>query len=182
MSVVANDTVVGLQRTIAELRQQLDERGAELNEAVKQQSATADVLQVINQSRGDLAPVFEAVLDKALGLCGAAFGILRTYDGARLHVAAFRGAPPAYAEHLRRAPPSVGLGPDNALVRLLRGESVVHIADAAEDEALPVGGPIAPRRCRPGPCARAARCTAAQEQRPARRLRDLPPGGSVVLR
>src|SRR5215469_10308505 len=142
MSVVANDTVTGLQRTIAELRRQLDERSAESNEAVKQQSATADVLQVINQSRGDLAPVFEAVLDKALGLCGAAFGILRTYDGARLQVAAFRGAPPAYAEYLRRAPPSVGLGPDNALVRLLRGEPMVHIADAAEDKAYLSGDPL----------------------------------------
>ena len=70
MSVVANDTVTGLRRTIAKLRQQLGECRAELNEAVKQQSATADVLQVINQSRGDLVPVFEAVLDKALGLCG----------------------------------------------------------------------------------------------------------------
>ena len=142
MSVVANDTVTGLRRTIAKLRQQLGECRAELNEAVKQQSATADVLQVINQSRGDLTPVFEAVLDKALGLCGAAFGILRTYDGARLHVAAFRGAPPAYAEHLRRAPPSVGLGPDNVLVRLLRGEPVVHIADAAEDTAYLSGDPL----------------------------------------
>jgi GAF domain-containing protein len=142
MSIVANDTVTGLRRTIAELRQQLDERSAELNEAVKQQSATADVLQVINQSRGDLVPVFEAVLDKALGLCGAAFGILRTYDGARLHVAAFRGAPPAYAEHLRRARPSVGLGPDNVLVRLLHGEPVVHIADAAEDTAYLSGDPL----------------------------------------
>jgi len=142
MSVVANDTVTGLRRTIAELRQQLGDCRAELNEAVKQQSATADVLQVINQSRGDLTPVFEAVLDKALGLCGAAFGILRTYDGARLHMAAFRGAPPAYAEHLRRAPPSVGLGPDNALVRLLRGEPVVHIADAAEDRAYLSGDPL----------------------------------------
>ena len=142
MSVVANDTVTGLRRTIAELRQQLGECRAELNEAVKQQSATADELQVINQTRGDLAPVFEAVLDKALGLCGAAFGILRTYDGARLHVAALRGVPPAYAEHLRRAPPSVGLAPDNALVRLLRGEPVVHIADAAEDTAYLSGDPL----------------------------------------
>lgn len=168
MSVVANDTVTGLRRTIAELRQQLGECRAELNEAVKQQSATADVLQVINQSRGDLTPVFEAVLDKALGLCGAAFGILRTYDGARLHMAAFRGAPPAYAEHLRRAPPSVGLGPDNALVRLLRGEPVVHIADAAEDRAYLSGDPLraplstwaARARCSVYRCAGTMRCSA----------------------
>ncbi|MBV9114079.1 MAG: GAF domain-containing protein [Hyphomicrobiales bacterium] len=109
----------------------------ETRETLEQQTATAEVLQVINRSPGDLAPVFDAMLDKALGLCGAAFGVLWTYDGERMHAAAVRGLSPPFAEYLRRAPHEVG--PDNAHGRLLRGEPYVHILDAKQDKAYQLG-------------------------------------------
>jgi two-component system NtrC family sensor kinase len=112
----------------------------EQQEALEQQTATADVLRVINGSPGDLAPVFQAMLDKALRLCGAAFGCLWTYDGERAHAVALRGAPPAFAEFLTRAPHAIG--PDNAHGRLLRGEQVVHIEDVANDEAYRSGDSV----------------------------------------
>jgi PAS domain S-box-containing protein len=112
----------------------------ELRESLEQQQAIAEVLQVINSSPGDLEPVFDAMLEKALGLCGAAFGALWTYDGERVHAAAVQGAPPAFKEFLTRAPHAVG--PDNAHGRLLRGEPVVHIADVARDEAYRSGDPV----------------------------------------
>jgi PAS domain S-box-containing protein len=112
----------------------------ETREALEQQTATAEVLQVINSSPGDLAPVFDAALDKALRLCDAAFGALSIYEGNDLHhVVAMRGVPVAIAELFRQP---VHLGPETGMGRLVRGERVVHIADAADDDGYRFGNPV----------------------------------------
>jgi two-component system NtrC family sensor kinase len=112
---------------------------AEQREALEQQTATAEVLQVINASPGDLAPVFDAMLDKAVDLCGAAFGILLTYDGERFHHVAFRSIPAAYVEFMREHPPNYG--PENAPGRLALGERLVHVFDITDSDAYRSGDP-----------------------------------------
>ncbi|MBV9202668.1 MAG: GAF domain-containing protein [Alphaproteobacteria bacterium] len=111
----------------------------ETREALEQQTATAEVLQVINSSPGDLAPVFDAILEKAMELCGAAFGMLQTYDGERFEAAALRGLPPAYAEFLRTDPPRSG--PGTAPTRIVSGERIVHIPDLKAEPAYRDGDP-----------------------------------------
>src|SRR5271156_3826474 len=140
MTATIDQAAADPQQTIAELERKLHERTAQLDEALAQQTATSEVLEVINSSPGDLAPVFDAMLDKALQLCEANFGVLWTYDGERIHCKAYRGFLPGAAEFLTRTPHPVG--PDNAHGRLLRGEPVVHVADLREDEAYRSGDPL----------------------------------------
>jgi 3-mercaptopyruvate sulfurtransferase SseA/class 3 adenylate cyclase len=111
----------------------------ETREALEQQTATAEVLGVINSSPGDLTPVFDAMLEKALHLCGAAFGILRTYDGKRFHTAATRGVPEIYAEFLRTNPQLAA--PGTLGVRIAAGEPVVHVLDRKAEAAYWEGEP-----------------------------------------
>jgi GAF domain-containing protein len=110
----------------------------ETREALEQQTATAEVLQVINSSPGDLAPVFDAMLEKALRLCGASFGVLRTYDGDKLHPASMQGVPEAYAEFARGP---ITILPGTAAGRIRDGADFVHAADLREDEGYKLGAP-----------------------------------------
>jgi GAF domain-containing protein len=105
----------------------------ETQEALEQQTATAEVLQVINSSPGNLGPVFDEMLEKAVGLCDAAYGVLRTFDGEFFHLVAMRGEPDAVV-HLKQLG-AIDLGSvhaDDMLGRIVRGEAVVHIADIRE--------------------------------------------------
>jgi GAF domain-containing protein/nitrogen-specific signal transduction histidine kinase len=107
----------------------------ETREALEQQTATAEVLQVINSSPGDLAPVFDVILEKALHLCEAALGLLHTYDGERFRALAVGGVSGAEAEPLREWVPD----PGGALQQIVDGDQVVHIPDVVDTEAYRSG-------------------------------------------
>ena len=132
-------TIAELERQIDRLHGELRQRTAERDAALAREIAIAEVLQVINASPGDLAPVFDAMLDKALQLCGAAFGILNTYDGVRFDVGALRGVPAEVEAVLRTAQPSAhGVG-----ASVLQGEDIIRINDFAQSPAYLAGAPRA---------------------------------------
>jgi two-component system, NtrC family, sensor kinase len=115
-------------RLLNELRQ----RSADLTEALEQQTATSDVLQVISGSPGDLQPVFAVILNKAAGICDASFGNIFRWEGNALWLVATHNTPPAFAEHRRRAP--FRPNQTNPIGQMLRTSAAYHVADLALDE------------------------------------------------
>jgi signal transduction histidine kinase/DNA-binding response OmpR family regulator len=129
MSAAPDNTLADPEQRMADLERQLAECKAERDEALQRETATAKVLRVINSSPGELAPVFEAVLQSAVRICEANFGILYLYlrETDAFRAVAMHNAPPAYAEARTRAllrPP-----PDAPLGRVAITKQLAHIAD-----------------------------------------------------
>src|SRR4029077_18179717 len=85
---------------VADLREQLDRRTRELDDALQQQVATSEVLRIIRHSPADAQPVFDAIVQSASRLCGAIFGVVYLYDGDRLRIAATNNFTPTATIHL----------------------------------------------------------------------------------
>jgi GAF domain-containing protein len=106
----------------------------ELHEALEQQTATSEVLQVISSSPGALQEVFDTMLEKAARVCDAKFGNIYRWDGDALHLAATHNTPQAFAEARRRSP--LRPDPNLPLGRVIANKTVIHVADARAEEAF----------------------------------------------
>jgi two-component system NtrC family sensor kinase len=130
----------------ADLQKQVAALTSELEEAREQQAATSDVLKVISSSPGELEPVFKAMLESALRICEAEFGMLMLHhsgDGS-FDTRVMVGAPPALVDallHRSFTPP-----PGNPLDRMLRTKKTVHVVDAAAEKAKPLSAQLAGAR------------------------------------
>jgi two-component system, NtrC family, sensor kinase len=106
----------------------------ELRQSLEQQTATADVLQVISRSTGDLEPVFATMLQKAVSICDAGFGNIWRVEGDGLRIVATHNTPPVFAE-ARKSSPYFTPGPKNPIRRMMTTKAVVHVLDNAATEA-----------------------------------------------
>jgi hypothetical protein len=107
---------------------------------LEQQTATSEVLQVISSSPGDVQPVFEAMLEKAVRICGATFGNLFLCEDRAFRVVAMHNAPPAYAEARMLEP--IHPGPATALGRLARTKQAAQIDDLMAEPGYVARDPL----------------------------------------
>ncbi|MGC1622958.1 MAG: GAF domain-containing protein, partial [Pseudolabrys sp.] len=111
----------------------------ERDEALEQLTATSDVLQIISKSPGKLEPVFTAMLDNAVRICEAKFGVLFLFEGDAWRAVALHGAaPPSFIEARRRCP-VLPIVPGTALGRVTATKQVVQIADVQAEPAYRSG-------------------------------------------
>jgi len=75
--------------------QALSDAEARATESLEQQAATSEIPRVISSSPADVQPVFDAIVESAVRLCGGLFGAVLRFDGALLHLAAHHNVPPA---------------------------------------------------------------------------------------
>jgi signal transduction histidine kinase len=137
----ADQAVIAIENV--RLFEEVQARTRELSEALEQQTATSEVLQIISSSPGELEPVFEAILANATRICEAKFGNLFLYEEDGFRAAALHGAPFAYAEHWRQHP-IVRLNdhPLIPLARLAETKKVNHIADLRGERGYDERDPV----------------------------------------
>jgi GAF domain-containing protein len=125
----ASQAVIAIENTrlLNELRQRTDD----LSEALEQQTATSQVLQVISSSPGTLQPVFEAMLEHATRICEATFGSMLLREGNMFRRVALHNAPQPYAQHGQETPVFAA---SQTLVRLLETKQAAQVADMAVAE------------------------------------------------
>jgi two-component system, NtrC family, sensor kinase len=127
----ADQAVIAIENVrLFEAEQQ---RTRELSESLERQTASSEVLQVISSSPGELDPVFHTILANATRICDAKFAHLYRWDGVAFNLVAALNTPPALAEVRRRSP--LRPRPNEPIGRMAATQSVVHIADAAAEQA-----------------------------------------------
>jgi GAF domain-containing protein len=135
----ADQAVIAMNN--ARLFEEVQTRTRELTEALDQQTATSEVLQVISTSLGELEPVFQAMLANATKLCEAKFGTLYLCEGDGFRAVAMHNAPPAFAAERRRGPVHPGLG--SALGQTARTKQASQIEDVMAGADFIKGHPFA---------------------------------------
>ena len=135
ISTFADQAVIAIENVL--LFEEVQARTRELSESLEQQTATSEVLSVISSSAGELQPVFETMLAKAVALCDASFGAMWLVDGDGYRTAALHGdLPEAYIEQWRSGtlhhPKAV-----IPMVRAIQSRKPVHVPDMLKDTGLP---------------------------------------------
>jgi GAF domain-containing protein len=145
--VKSRTRVTGLRSKRTKARINVDRLAAnvdlkkKLAEALEQQAATSEVLQVISTSSGELEPIFRTILAKATDICEAKFGTLYLYESGAFHAVALHNAPAAYAE-ARTSNLLFQPAPDLPLGRIIITKQAVQLEDVKLTRSYVEGDPL----------------------------------------
>jgi signal transduction histidine kinase len=140
-----NSMAARLQESYANLEQKVEARTRDLTESLERQTATAQILRVISSSPTDLQPIFDAITESAVRLCGGVHGAaLRVEDGMVHHVGAFGPSAELIAEIRRHYPRR--LDEEGPSLRAIRERRVVQVHDFNTEPDLPAWTREASRR------------------------------------
>jgi two-component system NtrC family sensor kinase len=129
LQTFADQAVIAIENV--RLFDEVQARTSELAEALEQQTATSEVLQVISTSPGELEPVFQTMLANAVRICEGKFGIMFGFADGTFRALSSLGVPPA----INQQPHVVSEHPHNPLTRVAESKAVLHIPDLTVDQA-----------------------------------------------
>src|SRR5437773_411236 len=127
--------VLELEKRLAESLGREKAKDRALTEALDQQTATSEILQVISSSPTHLQPVFEAIVRNATRLCGGRFGTVHRFDGQLIHLAAHYHLTADAVEAMHQIYPLSPDRPGSRVAHAIRQGRIVHVGDAQADES-----------------------------------------------
>src|SRR5258705_12764947 len=137
LETFADQAVIAIENV--RLFDEVQAKTRDFEESLQQQTATSEVLQIISSSPGDLAPVFDKMLENATRVCGATFGTMNLWDGEKYNLAAGYNVPPAFSDFRIRTP--IRPYPGTTLEAVVKTHKFAQVNDLRETPAYRAGVP-----------------------------------------